>query len=242
MKNFNKKIITSILTFFIIILLSISIILANNLGDESYFKINKDKIYYEIKHFDNEIISMANLLNNIENKSDFYINWEELEENTYSLYSYWNSVILDLNFLNINKEDLIDFGKDLDELTISIKYKNKHKTLSNLIELYNKLTIYLESMNSNNYKNIVTTKLNLLCAYYIAEKGNWTLAHEYILEASESIYKVVNLTEINQYSQYNINQAYVAVKEMENLINIKDMNVFYFKYTIAINNLINLTI
>lgn len=242
MKKINKKILISIFIFLIVILLSISIIFANNVIDESYFEKNKEKIYYEIKYFDNRMINMSNLLINIENKNDFYINWEELEKETYSLYNYWNSVILDLNNLNIDKKDLTDFGKKLDELMLSIKEENKNKTFKNLIEIYNKLIIYLESTPDSNYKHTVITKYNLLCACYVSENRNWTLSNEYILKASETIYKVVNSMEINGYLQYNINKTYVAVKELENLINIKDLDVFYIKYNIAITNLINLTI
>ena len=242
MKKFNKKILISIFIFFIAILLSISIILANNVIDETFFEVNKEKICYEIKYFDYKIISMSNLLINIENKNNFYINWEELEEETYSIYNYWNSVILDLNNLNIDKKDLTDFGKKLDELVVSIKEKNKNHTFKNLIEIYNKLIIYLENMTDSNYKYIVITKYNLLCSCYVSENGNWTLANEYTLKASENMYKVVNSMDINKYVQYNINQTYIAIKELENIINIKDLDVFHIKYNIAINNLMNLTI
>ena len=71
----------------------------------------------------------------------------------------------------------------------------------------------------------------------VAEKENWTLTHEYVLKASENISNLINSIENNKYNQYNINQSYIAVKELENLINIKDLSVFYFKYNIAINKL-----
>ena len=74
-------------------------------------------------------------------------------------------------------------------------------------------------------------------AYSIAEKENWTLTHEYILKSSENISNLLNSIEYNKYTQYNINKAYIAVKELENLINIKDLEVFYFKYHTAINKL-----
>lgn len=240
MKKINKKIITSIFVFFIILLLSISIIMANNAVNETNIEIDEEKIYYEIKYFDSKIIYMANLLNNIEKETNFYIDWEKLEKEIYSLYDYWNSVILDLNYLNIDKTDLTDFGRRLDELTISIKYQDKNKTSCNLVELYSKLIIYIDAINYNNYKNILLTKYNLLIAYSIAETGNWTLVHEYISNSSEYIYEVVKYSENNEYTQYNINQAYVAVKETENLINIKDKEVFYIKYKIAIQKLENI--
>ena len=44
----------------------------------------------------------------------------------------------------------------------------------------------------------------------------------------------------NQYNQYNINQTYIAVKELENIINVRDLDVFYIKYNIAMQKLQNI--
>jgi len=236
MKKINEKIITSTFIFFIVLLLSISIILANNLGNKGSIEIDEEKIYYQIKYFDNEIIFMSKLLNINETK----INWEELLNHTNNLYNYWNSAILDLNNLDIDKKYLTDFSRDLDELIISIKYMDKKSSLSNLSKLYNKLIIYIDDLNYEDYKNILSTKYNLLLASSIVETGNWTLAHEYLLKASENIYKVFNKIDMSIYEQYNINQAYVAVKETENIINTKDIDVFYIKYWIAISKLENI--
>ena len=236
MKKINQKIITSIFVFFIVLLLSISIILANNVGNKENIKINEEKIYYQIKYIDNEIIYMSRLLNINETQ----IKWEELLNHTNNLYNYWNPVILDFNNLNIDKKYFKNFSKDLDKLTISIKYMDKKEALVNLSDLYNKLTIYIDDLNYQNYQNILSTKYNLLLASSVIETGNWTLAHEYILKASDKMYKVFNNIDINTYTHYNINQAYVAIKEMEELINIKDIDVFNIKYNIAIQKLENI--
>lgn len=235
MKKFKNKILISIFVFFIILLLSISIIIANNTNNEVSSE-NKEKIYYEIKYLDNEIINMSNLINN----NSIYIHWQELQINTEKLYNYWNSVILDLNTLSLDKDYLTDFGKILDNLTVSIKNKDKQGALTNLTQLYKKLTIYAESLDYDvDYTNILYAKYNLLTASSIVEKGNWTLTHENIEKSTTYLSNVVNSMENNKYNQYNINQAYVAVKEMENLINIKDLDVFYIKYNIAIQQLQN---
>jgi len=236
MKQINQKIITSIFIFFIVLLLSISIILANNVLVEEKVEINEEKIYYQIKYLDNEIISMSRLLNINETK----INWEEVLNHTSKLYNSWNSYILDFNNLNIDKKYLTNFSKNLDELTISIKYMDKRGALANLSKLCNKLIIYSDDLNYENYRNILLTKYNLILASSVINTGNWTLTHEYILKASDNIYKVFSKIDINQYQQYNINQAYIAVKEMENLINIKDIDVFNIKYNIAIQKLENI--
>lgn len=231
-KNY-RKILISIFVFLIIILLSISIILANNTNNEE-LDIDKEKIYYQIKYLDSEIISMSNLLIN-------NINWEELQNRVGRLYNYWNSTILDLNTLEINKNHLTDFGKILDDLSISIKMQDRQTSLENLIKLYNKVNLYNASLKyDSNYENILLAKYNLLIAYSIVEKENWTLTHESILKSSSYLSKVVNYMDNNQYNQYNINQAYIAVKELENLINIKDLDIFYIKYNIAIGKLQNI--
>lgn len=237
MKNNNKKIIISIFVFLIILLLSISIILANNSNKKTSFEIDKEKIYYEIKYFDEKIFSMINLLNNIEQSANFYIDWQELQKQSQILHSYWNSAILDFNYLDIDKSYLTDFGKNLDDLSISINNNDKNTTLSNLLALYNKISVYSESLNDYYYNTILVIKYNLLNAYVIVEEENWTLTHEYVLKSSENISNLVNSIENNKYNQYNINQAYIAIKELENLINIKDINIFYLKYKIAIDRI-----
>ena len=238
MKNFNKKILISVFIFLIVLLLGISIIIANNTsnGVSSEYK---EKIYHQIRYLDSTIIDMSNTLNNLnKNSSKVYINWEELQTTIEPLYRYWNSIILDLNNLEIENNHLTDFGKILDNINLSIKSKDKQSSLENLTKLYNKLVIYAQNLEYNEaYTNVVCTKYYLLTAYSIAEKGNWTNVHELILNADSYLLNVVNSMESGKYNQYNINQAYVAVKEMENLINVKDLDIFYLKYKIAMEKL-----
>ena len=196
--------------------------------------INKEKLYFEIKYIDSEIIYMSNLLNRNSN-------WQGLQKSIQRLYSYWNSAILDLNNLDIEKKHLTDFGKILDNLTVSIINQDRQVSLNNLIELYTRVIAYNENLNyDENYNNILLAKHKLLSAYSIAEQGNWTLMHEDIIECGNYLSNVVNSMDNNQYNQYNINQAYIAVKELENLINVKDFYLFYFKYNIAMNKMQNI--
>lgn len=238
MKIINKKILIAIFIFLIILLLSISIIIANN-GNINDLNKNKEKIYYQIKYLDNQIIDISNVISNSDN--NYYFNLEELMSRMEKIYNYWNSCILDLNQLDIDKEHLTDFGKILDNLTVSIKNQNKIESLENLIKLYSRLTIYAQNLDyDTNYTNILYAKYNLVNAYSFAEKSNWTLMHENILKSSDYLYNVVNSMDNNKYNQYNINQAYVALKELENLITIKDFDIFYIKYQIAMEKLQNI--
>lgn len=237
MKNINKKIIISIFVFFIILLLSISIIIAKNSSNKTNFEIDTEKVYYEIKYIDSQLLSMLHLLKNIGNNLKFYINWGELNNQTESLYKYWNTVILDFNYLDIDKNNLTKFGQDLDQLAIAISNQEKDIACNKLLELYKKLTIYSNTLDDKKYKLLLVTKYNLLTSLVIAEKDNWTLTYEYIQTASDNISNLVKKMDNNKYSQYNINQAYVSIKELENIINSKDLKVFYFKYKIVMDNI-----
>lgn len=233
MKTNNKKIIISSFVFFIILLLIISIIIFNNLTKKPDLEIDEEKIYCEIEYFDLQFFYMINLLNNVEQSNDFYINWSELENNTQILTNYWNSVILDFNYLDIDKNHITSFGKNLDTLYISVKNKDKDNMLNNIITLYKGLISYSETLNNYYNNTILNIKYNLLNAYSIIEKNNWTLTYEYIVKASENMSNLVNSIENNKYNQYNINQAYIAIKELENIINVKDIDLFYLKYKIV---------
>ena len=237
MKNINKKIIISIFVFLIILLLSISIIIAKNSSNKINSEIDTEKIYYEIKYIDSQLISMLHLLKNIDANINFYINWEELNNQTQSLYEYWNSVILDFNYLDIDKNTLTKFGQDLDQLSIAISNQDKYIASNKLLELYQKMTIYSQALNDNKYNILLIAKYNLLNSLVIAEKENWTLTYEYIQMASNNISNLVNQMDNNKYFQYNINQAYVSIKELENIINSKDLKIFYFKYKIAMDSI-----
>lgn len=232
MKKINKKILISIFIFLIVILISISIILASNTNNNN-LEINKEKLYNQIRYFDSEIISMSNSIN--------ISDWENLKNSIKRLYNYWNSTILDLNNLEIDKNYLTDFGKTLDALAVSIKNQDRQQSLDNIVELYKMVCIYAENLGyDKNYTNILLSKYHLLISYSIVEKGNWTLTHENILKSTNYLSNVLNSMNNNQYNQYNINQAYIAVKELENLINVKDLDVFYIKYNIAMEKLENI--
>ena len=96
----------------------------------------------------------------------------------------------------------------------------------------------MQVINYNeDYTNILNAKYNLMIAYSIVENENWTIIHENILKSDNYISNIINKIDENDYNQYNKKQAYIAIKELENLINIKDKDIFYLKYNIAIEKL-----
>ena len=121
---------------------------------------------------------------------------------------------------------------------ISIKNMDKQECLKNLVNLYEKIIFYYDNIEYNQERRIINySKYNLLVAYSIVEKGNWTLTYESILKSDSYLYNIINSITDNVYMQYNVNQAYIAIKELENIINIQDIDIFYIKYSIAMKKL-----
>ena len=116
MKKINKKILVTIFVFLIVILLSISYIIANN-SNNTNLKINNEKIYYQIKYLDSQIVYMSNSFNNI-------IDWNKLQKDLKQLYNYWNSSILDFNNLDIEnsleKENFLKKEKNIKKACINL--------------------------------------------------------------------------------------------------------------------------
>ena len=103
MKNKNRKILYFILILVIILLFSISAIIFAYTKNNEDSLINQEKIYCEIKYLDSSIIKMSNSINLLDNtvySSNLEIDWVNLLNNLETVYQYWNTTILDLQFFN----------------------------------------------------------------------------------------------------------------------------------------------
>lgn len=237
MKILNKNKVLFIFIFFMIVIIILTFILIRKNNNSDKDKIDNEKIYYEIKYIDNELIEISNLLNN----SSLNIKWNDLNNKVNILYNYWNSAILDFKELTIDNAILTNFGKDLDNLNIAIKNNNKQLCFTNLLELYNKINTYYEKLDYNQeYIGITNAKYYLLKACSIVDTNNWTLVYDNILEADKCLLNTINTVDKNEYIQYNLNQVYVAIKELENIINTKNIDIFYLKYNIVMSKVKNI--
>lgn len=199
----------------------------------NYSKINHDeeKLKYEIQTLSKQLIAISNQLSNST------IPWHALQEKVQELYIYWSSTILDLNKLDIHKNILTEFGKDIDQLMINLKNRNIEDARISILSLYKAVAIFTDSMEDKITNTLTYTQYYLLYASSFVEQGNWTLVQEYILKSDKQVSKAVNNIENTSYNQYNLYQAYVAIKELENTIYSKDAELFYWKYNIAMDKL-----
>lgn len=168
--------------------------------------------------------------NNILSK-DKKIDWVVLKSDIESLYSSWSTVVLDLYKLNINNDDILNFGHDLDTATQAIKKEDKNVTLISLAKLYSYLPKFMTSYSDNSTKtNILKTKSSILNAYALIEQNKPEQVKTEIANAEQSFMPIINAIEANKNNQFNISKTYILMKELESSIDLKDLDIFYIKY------------
>lgn len=158
------------------------------------------------------------------------INWDKIKSEVEILYSVIPTTTLDLYSLNIDQNEILQFNKDLDNLTSSVKNEDKEKTLERLSKLYGYLPKYLEKIYENEtYTNIVKTKSYVVSAYSIVDTENWNQISEYVKKAIESYSSVLNNITTDSKT-YNVNKGYILLNELQNAVNMKDKEIFLIKY------------
>lgn len=224
----KKKIAFFSFIILLIILASIlSMVFATN---ENNTNLNNEKIDAEIKYLDEKFSNIYKelLIDGLR------VDWNKMQEPIKEIYSSWNSIIIDLNNLQIKNLDLINFGKKVDEISIYINEKNTNKVLLSISDLYSLLAVYTNSYNSNvDIKTKINSKYYLIKAYSLTNTDNWVLINENITIAEK-----INLDYItNIDNNYNISRIYVSIKELENSINLKNKEIFKMKLNIVLEKL-----
>lgn len=231
----NKKTIIIISSCIILFFLlgMISFIIAKNTKDIKQY--DDEKMDSQIKQIDYQIIKM---LNYFDNKNEQNIDWNGLKSDINTLYTSWNSVIIDFSLLDIDNNDLTDFGKKIDAIMITVQNRDINKTKSNLSDLYSFLVQYTNCYQSNIIlKNNITTKYYLIKAYILLDTNNWTLVNENINNATMNFYQNINIVEIAENQKFNLNKTYVAINELKNTVANKNKELFYIKYKIAMEEI-----
>jgi len=172
-------------------------------------------------------IVASNILNNDRNA----INWNELKQTIEVVYSSWAVIELDLHALNVNSEDILSFSDDLKEAVIQIKKEDKQNSLIVLANCYLTLARIVEGFEENYVqKQVLYTKANIISAYSIVEAERWDDCSNYLKEAENRFSSVVNDVSINENKQSEVSKVYVLVKEMQESLEMKDVDLFYINY------------
>lgn len=157
------------------------------------------------------------------------IKWDEIKDEVEILYSIVPVMTLDLYNMNINQDDVLNFNKELDDLTIAVKNENKDNTLIKLANLYRYLPAYASSFSDDlNFISMLEIKSNIFNAYVFVNIGDWNEALNYTNKSIESYSRVLN--NIKENRNYDISKIYIILNELQNAVNIKDKDVFFIKY------------
>ena len=156
--------------------------------------------------------------------------WNVLKIDIEKLYSTWSTVMLDLYKLNIDNNDILQFTTILDSSTKEVENMNKQKSIKLLTNLYEYVPKYMSKYTENKDTQMVfDIKINVLNSYALLEEDKWDDMKNEIKTGEEKFIKFLNESE---YSDKNINtdKMYVALKELQKSIELKDKNIYYIKY------------
>ena len=253
--------------FLIIIIIVISATIYSSIAKETESESNiRNKTLSEIKYFESKTINLFNALNNIEfdnykisvenenEKSKKYslnmtgvltskesINWEYIKNEAEVLQNSISTMTLDLYEISLNNSDIINFGKEYDNLLIQIKNEDKSKTLLSLIKIYSYIPKFIRNCNENEqYEIVINTKLNILNAYSILDSEDWNLIGKYVQIANDKFSRLLTDINIKKENQYLINKCYISLNAIQSAIEKKDKEIFLIKYRNILEDLNNI--
>ena len=188
-----------------------------------------ENVKYEVKS--NSIISN-------DNKE---VDWKYIKSNIENLYNILPTIITDLNSLNINKEDILNFSNTLDQVALAIKQEDKLISLNNLASMHSFLPKYLSKFSKDTQKmNIAYTKNCILNSYAFAEQNNWNEVKAQTSNALNYYLNTMNDIDISNEKQNRISKVYILLNEINNSIDLQDKDLFLIKYRNVMQELMNL--
>lgn len=159
------------------------------------------------------------------------IDWKQVKNDVEMLYSSIPTITLDLYQMQVAQEDILNFNKEIDILTLAIQKNSKEETLKSLSTIYEYIPKFIEkTTNDNLIKTITKTKSDLFKSYSQLDRKNWQEISEMIKKAVDNFSQLLTDTKIDSNKQYTINKVYVMLNELQNAVKVQDINVFLIKY------------
>ena len=161
------------------------------------------------------------------------INWDIVKSEVENLYTSIPTMTMDLYQLNINKDEILNFNKEIDNLVTVVNEENKESTLQTLSVIYDYLPKFLESAKGEDviYKKVVVTKANIFKGYSKLDSGKWDEISQDIQNGINTFTELLsNPDVINSNNQYSVNKIYIMLNELQNAVNMQDVSVFLIKY------------
>ena len=169
------------------------------------------------------------------------IDWTSCKNESELIYTSISTITLDLYRLNVSQEDILNFNKDLDSLTVSLEEENKQLTLDNLIKVYEYIPKFGQTVvNDTLYKTVLETKLNVFRGYAKLDSGDWAGVSANMTDAINVYSTLLTNTEIDANKQTTINKGYVMLNELKNAVDTQNTSVFLIKYKNLLEEINNL--
>ena len=169
------------------------------------------------------------------------IDWNSCKNESELIYTSISTITLDLYRLHVSQEDILNFNKDLDSLTVSIEEENKQLTLDNLVKIYEYIPKFAQAVIDDTvYKTVVETKLNVFKGYAKLDSGDWAGINTNLVDAINVYATLLTNTEIDTNKQTSINKGYVMLNELKNAVDTQNSSVFLIKYKNLLEEINNL--
>lgn len=163
--------------------------------------------------------------------SDRNIDWTACKNELELIYSSVSTITLDLYSLNINQDDILNFNKEIDNLTVSVEGEDKQASLDNLVKVYEFMPKFAQNTISDTlYKTIIDTKLNVFKAYSKLDSEDWDGMSTDITDAINVYSSLLTNAETEINKQASVNKGYVMLNELKNAVDVKNSSVFLIKY------------
>lgn len=151
--------------------------------------------------------------NNILNRTNT-IDWANFNNDIENIYDAWATITIDLYKKEVDNNLVLNFSTDLQSVLNSIKSQDKNASLVNLAKLYSYVPQFSSIVNGDNLKtNVLKTKSNLINAYSVVEQDNWQKVQTELNNTEQNYMPILNGIISNQNKEYNINKAYILIKE-----------------------------
>lgn len=170
--------------------------------------------------------------------NDEEINWDIIQSEVENMYTSIPTITIDLYQLNLNQEDILNFNKEYDNLTIAVKSKNKKESLSALSKVYDFMPKFIKNTSEGEeYKKVLQTKSDIFKAYSKLDAGDWGQIESDMNNAIQTYSQLLSNTNIDESKQYDLSKGYIMLNELQNAAKLKDTEVFLIKYKNLIEEL-----
>ena len=169
------------------------------------------------------------------------IDWTSCKNESELIYTSISTITLDLYRLNVSQEDILNFNKDVDSLTVSLEEENKQLALDNLVKVYEYISKFAQTVVDDTlYKTVLETKLNVFRGYAKLDSGDWAGISTNMVDAINVYATLLTNTEIDANKQASINKGYVMLNELKNAVDTQNTSVFLIKYKNILEEINNL--